>query len=367
MGIKQKRKENKEMKKVLTMLVCLCMVCALVAGCAANQADQATATDAEQQEAAATAEPAAAVEEATPEPEISFPEGTIRIICPYGAGGGTDTILRALADSASKIAGVNIVVENITGGTGITGITTMMACDPDGYNLCSVSGEWISLPTLGLAPSDFNYDNCERICLFNQDPNCFVVAANSPYDTLEDLVNAALETPGGLIMATTGAGGTHHLTGLLFEDRSGTDFNIIPYSEGASAVMAALVGGHADVGCVGPAEAAAQVDAGNAKILAIASDGRIDKYPDVPTFTECGYDIIYGTWRGLAAPAGTPEEVVNKLNEIFVAAAEDEAFASFMDANGFGHKIYDREAWAEIFPDQVAIIKDVCEIYLATQ
>lgn len=299
--------------------------------------------------------------------DSTFPSQTITIICPYGAGGGTDVILRALASSASKIAGVNIIVENVTGGNGATGVVTMMAAEPDGYTIGSVSGEWVSIRELGLAPDGFDPGNAEQLIHYNFDPACYVVPIDSPYQTLEDLVTAAKADPGAIVMGVTTVGGSHHLTTLLFENRSGASFNVIPYSEGASATLTALLRNEVEVACVGPAEAAAQVDAGNLKILAIASSNRLKNYPDIPTLKECGYDMIYGSWRALAAPKGTPEDVQLKLEEIFFAAAQSEEFVSFCDQAGFVIDLLDHEAYMERLVEQEALCIEVCQLYLNGQ
>ena len=295
---------------------------------------------------------------------VEFPAKTITIICPYGAGGGTDVILRALSDSAAKIGGRNVIVQNLTGGNGALGVVNMMAASPDGYTIGSCSGEWVSLKELNLAPPTYDYNNAERIMHYNFDPAAFIIATESPFQTLEDLLEAARANPEGIVMGVTAAGGAHHLTTLLFQERSGVKFNILPYSEGASGVMAALMGEHIEVGCVGPAEAAAQVEAGQARLLAIASEKRMKAHPTVPTFLEKNFDVVYGSWRALAAPKGTPEPVIAKLEEIFYQAAQTPAFVEFCDRNGFTIDLLNRQEFEVRFKSQENLIKEVCEIYL---
>lgn len=299
--------------------------------------------------------------------ETDFPKQTITIICPYGAGGGTDLILRALADSASEIAGVNIIVEDVTGGNGANGVITMMAAEPDGYTVGSCSGEWISIKELGLAPADFDYTNAEQLIHYNFDPACYVVNTDSPYQTFEDLIADVKAKPGEIVLGVTTVGGSHHLTNLLFQDVSGAEFNVIPYSEGASATLTSLLRHELDVACVGPAEAAAHVAGGNMRILAVASESRVKNYPEVPTLKELGYDMIYGSWRALAAPKGTPAEVCAKLCEIFYQAAQSEKFIEFCDKGGFVIDLLDHEAYLERFASQEETTKRVCQLYLNAQ
>ncbi|MEM5767163.1 MAG: tripartite tricarboxylate transporter substrate binding protein [Bacillota bacterium] len=298
-------------------------------------------------------------------PDSDFPDKTITLICPYGAGGGTDVIMRALANSASKIAGVNIIVQNVTGGNGATGVVTMMSSKADGYTVGSCQGEWISLEKLGLAPPDFDYNNAELVMHYNFDPACYIVPIDSPYNTIGDLVTAAKAAPGSIVLGVTAAGGAHHLATLLFENKSGAEFNVIPYSDGASAVLTALLSNQVEVASVGPAEAAAQVDAGKAKILAVCSENHLDKYPDVPTMTEEGYEVVYGSWRGLAVPSGTPTEIVQKLEQIFYEAAQTDEFKQLCAENGFTIDLLNKEEFQKRFQSQEELIDQVCEIYTA--
>lgn len=293
-----------------------------------------------------------------------FPNRTMTVICPYGAGGGTDLLLRGLSDAAAKIADVNIVVQNVTGGNGAVGIVTMMAATPDGYTVGSCSGEWIALKELNLTPPGFDYNNAEKIMHYNFDAAAFVVAKDSPYKTIEEVLEYAKTNPEQIVLGVTAAGGSHHLASLLIQELTGTRYNIVPYSEGANAVMAALMGDHIQVACVGPAEAAAQVDAGNARLLAITAEKRNQNYPDVPTFKDKGYNVIYGSWRALAVPKGTPAEIVSRLEDIFYQAAQAPAFVEFCDKGGFTIDILNKEEFEKRFVEQEKLIKEVCRIYL---
>lgn len=296
-------------------------------------------------------------------PADEFPNQTITLICPYGAGGGTDVLLRSLCDSASKIAGVNIVVENITGGNGATGVITMMDATPDGYTIGSCSGEWVALKAMGLAPEDFDYNNAEMIMHYNFDPACYLVPTDSPYQTLEDVIADAKKNPGKITLGVTAAGGSHHLAAIQFQKECGAEFNVIPYSDGSSACVTALMSGQVAVGSVCPAEAAAQIAAGQVRILAICSENRLESYPDIPTLKELGYNVVYGAWRGLCAPKGTPEAVVEKLETIFMEAAQTQEFKDFCASNGNEIDLLDREGFEARFADQEELIKGVCAIY----
>ena len=292
-----------------------------------------------------------------------FPKQTITLICPYGAGGGTDVLLRALCDSASKICGQDIIVDNVTGGNGATGVVTMMAAQPDGYTIGSCSGEWVALKEMGLAPEGYDYNNAEKIMHYNFDPACYLVPVDSPYQTLDDLIKDAKANPGKISMGVTAAGGSHHLASLLFQKETGTEFNVIPYSDGSAAAVTALISGQVQVGSVCPAEAAPQIEAGQVRILGVCSEERLKSYPDVPTLKELGYNVVYGAWRGLCAPKGTPDDVVAKLEEIFCQAAQTPEFIEFCAQNGNELDLLNRAEFEERFTSQESLIKDVCTIY----
>lgn len=338
-------------KRIFSLVLALVMLLALTACGTSNNANS-------------TAENVSAAQQTDVQAsDEGYPNQTITLICPYGAGGGTDVLLRALCDSASEIAGVNIVVENITGGNGATGVITMMDATPDGYTIGSCSGEWIALKAMGLAPEDFDYNNSEMIMHYNFDPACYLVPVDSPYQTLEDVIADAKANPGKITLGVTAAGGSHHLAAIQFQKESEAEFNVIPYSDGSSACVTALLSGQVSVGSVCPAEAAAQIAAGQVRILAICSENRLEGYPDVPTLKEMGYNVIYGAWRGLCAPKGTPAEIVEKLEEIFMAAAQTQEFKDFCVSNGNEIDLLDKEAFAARFADQEELIKGVCAIY----
>lgn len=297
----------------------------------------------------------------------SYPNQTITLICPYGAGGGTDLILRALCDSASKISGVNIIVNDVTGGNGATGVVTMMKSNPDGYTIGSCSGEWISLVETGLAPAGFDYNNAEKIMHYNFDPSCYLVRSDSPYKTIEDVIATAKAKPGDVTLGVTAAGGAQHLTAILFQNMVNAKFNIIPYSEGASTTMAALLSGQVDVASVGPAECAAQVDAGKVRLIGVCSENRLATRPDVPTLKEKGINLIYGSWRALAAPKGTPAEIVKYLEDLFLKAANTDEFKAFCTKNGFVIDVLDKAGFEKRFAEQKNVIHEVCQLYAAMQ
>lgn len=265
--------------------------------------------------------------------EDSFPTESIDLIVPFSAGGGTDAVGRALANSAEKFLGQPVVVVNRTGGSGAVGMTAGANADPDGYTVTMITREIVSLPLMGLA--QITADEFDLVRLANLDPALIAVDADSEYESVEDILQAARSDSGGLRFASTAKPNFYVLAIEINQD---VTFNQIPYN-GAAEAIPAVLGGHADFTIASPGEMIAQIEAGELKPLAVMAPERIDALPDVPTMIELGYDVTSGTWRGLAVPKGTPEDVRQTLEDAFANAIADEEFVEFMNRAKLG--IYD--------------------------
>lgn len=251
-----------------------------------------------------------------------FPSRVINIICPYSAGGGTDLFARSLARTAEAELDQTIMVQNITGGGGAVGFASGLIAPADGYTVTAVTFELVSLPIQGLVP--FEPNDFDLLLRVNQDPGALAVRADTPLDSLEEFVAWARER-GGVSIGNSGPGSVWHLAAALMADRLNIPVTFVPFNGSAPAITA-LVGGHVDAVVVGPGELLPQVEAGLVKILAVMSEERLSFVPDTPTFEELGYDVVFGTWRGLAVPRGVPEAAREKLTFAFREAMESEDF-----------------------------------------
>jgi tripartite-type tricarboxylate transporter receptor subunit TctC len=153
----------------------------------------------------------------------------------------------------------------------------------------------------------------------------FQVQAQAPWKTLQEFLDYARRNPGLITVGNSGAGGGVHLIALAFEKAAGVKFNHIPFAGGGPSVTA-LLGGHINAVSVSPPEGIPQVKAGKLRIIALFSEKRMSDFPDVPTVREQGVDFALGQWRGLAAPKGTPPEVIRILHDAFKKGMEDPAF-----------------------------------------
>lgn len=278
------------------------------------------------------------------EATVNFPEKSIEIIVPYAAGGGTDAVARALADAAKDCFSKPIAVVNKTGGGGAVGMAEGANAKADGHTVTMITVELVTLPNIGLAP--FTYNDFKPVILINSDPSALTVRADAPWDSAEEFLNYAKEHPGEVKVGNSGAGAIWHLAAAAIEDKTGVKFNHVPF-DGASPAVTALLGGHIDAVTVSPAEVASHVKSGQLKILAVASENRLEQFPDVPTFKELGIDVVVGTWRGLGVPKDTPDEVVNILYEGFKKAAEKDSFKEFMKNAGLGLEVKDGNGFLE--------------------
>jgi tripartite-type tricarboxylate transporter receptor subunit TctC len=242
-----------------------------------------------------------------------FPDRPITLLVPFGPGGVADLTARAVAEQMSKSLGVAIVVDNKPSAGSIVASQAAASARPDGYTLLLMSnGNAVSVGLFKKLPYDAQKAFAPITTLGYFDLGVFV-AANSRFATLRDAVAFAKANPGKLNVATITPGSTQHLAAKLFETVAGVDVVTVPY-KGSPAVLQALRAGEADLAfeILGPM--VPQVSAGTVRALAVSSGQRNPALPDVPTVAQAGvagYDVA--SWNALAAPAGTPPEVIERL------------------------------------------------------
>ena len=254
----------------------------------------------------------------------NYPAKNIRLVVPFGAGGGTDAVGRTLANSTKDILGKNISVMNRTGGAGAVGMSFGAQQRADGYTLTVVTREISSLPQMGLM--QHSADDFKLIRMVNLDPAVVLVSKDSPYNTINDLIKEAKASPGKVKFASTAAPNFYLMS---LEKDQGIKLNAIPYN-GSSEAIPAVLGGHTAVTMVTPGEAIAQLRSGQLKALGVMSEKRIDVIPDVPTLKEQGVNVVTGTWRGIGAPKDTPDAIIETLGQAFDQAMASAEFKSFM-------------------------------------
>jgi tripartite-type tricarboxylate transporter receptor subunit TctC len=261
----------------------------------------------------------------------ALPEGNVNFIIPVAPAGGTDLTFRALTEATRKHLDRTVVVLNLPGAGGAVGLAQAAIKPATGLNINSYTSEIFTLPVF--QPLTFSGKDFRPIILVNEDPACLVVAADSKINSLEAFIADAKARPGRLSVGNSGFGNIWHLSAAAFAKKAGVELNQIPYNGSAPTVQAVL-GGHIEAFVASPPEVASQVEAGKLKILAVMSDKRNAKFPDVPTLKEKGIDLAIGTWRAIGAPAGTPDEAVKVLHDAFAKGMQEKSFTDFMNSRG---------------------------------
>jgi tripartite-type tricarboxylate transporter receptor subunit TctC len=289
---------------------------------------------------------------------LDYPTGPVSIIVAYGAGGGTDLIARALADTVKDSFPYGIAVENRLGGGGAVGMSYGQNSKPDGGVITMTVVELVTIPHTGTG-GDIYYDKFEPIMLINSGYAAITVQKSAPWNTLGEFLEASKKEP--MQIGNSGIGSIWHLASAALEQAAGTEFVPIPF-DGAAPAITSLLGGHIQAVSVSYAEVASQVQAGELKVLALLGPNRLPGIPDVPTAKELGYDVQVGTWRGFGVPKGTPKDIVAFLEKTFIDGAKSEKFVKFMkdtqneieilDSKAFGEKMArDNEMFKKLITD----------------
>lgn len=245
----------------------------------------------------------------------SYPAKPVRIVVPFPAGGGLDFTTRVIALKLADMWGQTVVVENRPGASGMIGAESVVRSPKDGYTLLSCSPAEVAL-NAALYPK-MSYDpmrDLATISLTAIYANLLAVHASVPARTWKELVALSKQTPGGIGFASSGTGSTQHLTGEWLKRNTGVNLLHVPYKGAAPAVID-LVGGQIPMGILGAAPLIPHLKVGRLRALAVTTAKRTAALPDVPTLAEVGVKGFESSqWFGLLAPAGTPREVIAKIN-----------------------------------------------------
>jgi len=290
--------------------------------------------------------------------EAVFPTKNITILCGYSVGGGTDVLSRKLAQNMEKYLDQPVVVVNKPGGGGLVSMQELVVSKPDGYTLGVLLGNQFIQKHLGTVVSWI--DPLEEVTLigtFNADAWGVVVKADAPYNTLPEFIDYLKNNPN----VKVGAGSPGSLYYWAWEALMGVadvQVTIVPYT-GTSLALKAVAGGEL-VSCgAGAPEADALVRSDLVKMLGIAAEKRLDAFPDVPTFKEQNFNLIFGPWRSIVAPIGIPQEAFNVLTEAVKEAFYSEDFQNFIRIQGFGGFYLGPEDGMNFFKNQDELFKSL--------
>ena len=268
----------------------------------------------------------------------NYPTRPVQVICPWGAGGGTDATARIVAAVLERELGQPFNVVNRTGGSGVVGHSAIATAAPDGYTLGIITVEIAMMHWQGL--TELNPRSYTPLALMNEDPPGVQVNVNSPYKTVQELADAIKAAPPGKFKASgTGQGGIWHLALVGWITAMGLKPDHVAWvpSNGAAPAMQDLAGGGLDLVTCSVPEARAIIEAGKARSLAIMAAQRNPQFPNVPTLREA-MNIAYdtGAWRGFAAPKGVPAPIATKITASLKKVYDSKDYKDFMSSRGFG-------------------------------
>ncbi len=243
----------------------------------------------------------------------NYPTKNIELVCPYGAGGSTSMGARIIAGTLSEMIGRTVVVNNKPGAGGSIGAEYVAKAKPDGYTLfihnSGSNGVTPAIRTVRYKNNDFELFGQYAIQALG-----LVVKSDAPWKTVEELVQYAKQNPGALKYATSGIGTSGHFCMELFKSTAGgLKIEHVPFKSGPE-YIAALLGGHVQMGILYLVDIKGPLEAGKLRLLAPATEKRLEDYPGIPTFGEKGYPEVKMTaWYGVSAPKGLPKDVSAKL------------------------------------------------------
>ncbi|MEE2039720.1 tripartite tricarboxylate transporter substrate binding protein [Nocardiopsis sp. CT-R113] len=264
------------------------------------------------------------------EDAADYPSQDITLVVPYDAGGASDLAARTLASQMEDSLGQSIIVENRSGGAGSVGLENLAGRAPDGYSIGYLPVETVMLGYQGYDVDPAAYDLIGQMVSV---PATIAVPDDSPYETLDDLVEAARAEPGSISVSNSGAGSIWEAATTELGQATETEFQPVPFDGGAPAVTAA-VGGQVDAVIAGISETAPAHADGQLRVLALFDSQPSESLPGVETATEQGVDVVIGGWGGIGAPTGLPDEVRTKLEEAFSEAADSDEFRTIIADSG---------------------------------
>ncbi len=265
----------------------------------------------------------------------AYPARPIKLIVPFPAGGGTDIIAREVANKVATQQGWTLVVDNKPGSGGNLGVDAAAKAAPDGYTI--VLGQTSNLainPTL-YAKLPYNpQKDLAPVGLVASSPLVLVVATDSPYKTLADVIAAGKAKPESINYASSGSGTVAHLAVEQFQKIAGVKFTHVPY-KGAAQGVTDLIGGQIQLYMSSIPTLIGHIRNGKMRAIAVTSDKRVHDLPQVPTIAESGYKGFEAvTWFGVAGPAAMPKDAVAKLNVAFNKALQDAEVKKKLEGQG---------------------------------
>lgn len=277
----------------------------------------------------------------------SYPSKPLKIVVPYTPGGGADILARTLAAALAPKLGQPVLVENRPGANTITGTEFVANSPPDGHTLLLTAASFAINPSFYKLPYD-TARGFAPVGLVALVPLLLVTNPALPVSSVKELIALAKAKPGQINFASYGSGSPAHLAGELFKSMVGVDMLHIPY-KGSAPALADIVAGHVHLSFSSMSPAVPLVKSGRLKALAVSTAKRVPAMADLPTIAEAGvpgYEVV--AWNGITAPAGTPKEIIARLNKAIVEIVATTEFRDKISAQGFEPESSSAEEFSEL-------------------
>jgi len=291
----------------------------------------------------------------------AYPDQPIRLVVGFPPGGGGDLYGRTIAAELSRQLGQTVVVDNKAGAGGNIAAETVARAKPDGYTLIlAMSGNMASSPALKPAAMPYKVpDDFVPIGLLVETPFGLMVSGTSPIRTVKEYVAAAKKS-GRMTYASTGTGGAAQIVMEMVKQEADLDILHIPY-KGSGPAITDLIGGQVDSFFAPYGPLMGQINGGKLRLLAVSSAKRVEALPQVPTLKESGIAVTMTQWYGLAAPAGTPREVVDTLARAVQASLKQPAVLQVYRADGAHEASLQGDAFRDFIVKDIANYKRAVE------
>ena len=258
----------------------------------------------------------------------AYPNRPVRVVVMLAAGGGTDFLARLTGEFVSRALGQQVVVENRTGAGGTIGIETVAKSAPDGYTVLFSNDNIASAPHILKVNGDYQKDLVPVIFIARQ-PLVWAVHASLKINTLKEFIDTMRKSP-GKGYATSGVGSNQHFLGEWFLKEAGIKLDHVPY-RGAGQAVNDLIAAHVPIACLGPTSLMPHFENKTLRFLAQSSEARSPTLPDIPTFQEAGFKgMALDQWFGVFVPAGTPPDIIARLNAEFGKSLTDQKIRESM-------------------------------------
>ena len=293
-----------------------------------------------------------------------WPNRPVTIVVPFSAGGPTDTVTRLISEPMSQELGQQIVIQNVTGAGGTVAAGQVANSEADGYTVLMHHIGMSTAPTLYANLPYDSLEDFEQVGLVTEVPMTIIGRKDLEPDTLPELIDYVKANKDTITYANAGIGAASQLCGLLFMDAIETKVTEVPY-QGTGPALTDLIGGQVDFMCDQTTNTTGQILAGEVKAYAVTAEERLSNLPDLPTTAEAGLgDFQLRIWHGLYVPAGTPEEVVQKLSAALQTALQNETVVERFTELGTTPVSPERaqpEAHREMLTSQIELWRPIIE------